>query len=173
MLLIGLPACDGVPDSRPKERASGEISVAAAELDALARESGALPERERSDPAGRYGRRHESGSDSLCLVPDEERVERYRFGIESRMGEEQCQGMGSASLSRDKLLLRFEGHGDGCLIVARYEGDGIVMPGAQDVRCAALCSSRGSLAGVRFPRLDRDAAAAKSMRDSAERSLCR
>jgi hypothetical protein len=173
VLLVGLPACDGVPDSRPEERASREISVAAAELDAIARESGALPDGDRSDPAGRYGRRHESGSDSLCLVPDGKLPDHYRFGLESRIGQEYCRGSGRASRSRDKLLLRFEGRGDDCLVVARYEGDRVLMPGALDLRCTALCSARGSLAGVRFPRMDRDAAAAKAMQDSAKQPLCR
>lgn len=173
-LLIGLAGCDGVPDSKPEERASREISVASAELEALAEETGALPDSTQGGPAGRYGRRYEGGSDSLCLVPDAQDRERFRFGVESRIGQdEHCRGTGSAELSGDKLLLQFEGRGRDCLIVARYEGDAVVMPGAPDLRCAALCSSRGSLAGVRYPRIDRDAAAAKAMRDNRAQALCR
>ena len=149
-------------------------SEAAQELDLLARETGALPDESRIDPAGRYGRRYEGGRDSLCLVPDGSARGRYRFGAETRIGrDEYCRGTGRARLAGDKLLLDFA-EGDGaCRIVARYEGDKVVMPGGLDVSCAALCSSRGSFSGVSFPRLDRDVAAARRMTDQDKVILCR
>jgi hypothetical protein len=155
--------------------ARGSARSAAAEgLDALALESGALPDAAAIDPAGRYGQRYEGGSDRLCLVPDGAARGRYRFGAESLIGQEEyCRGTGRARLSADKLLLRFEGAGKDCLVVARYEGDKIVFPGALDIACAALCSSRGSLAGVGFARVDRDVAAARAQRDSRNDLLCR
>ena len=174
MLLLGLAGCDGIPDSKPEERASREISVASQELDALAQESGALPGKEERDPVGRYARRYEGGSDRLCLIAEDGKRGRYRFGAETRIGEEEyCRGTGTATLSKDKLLLRFGGNGSACLVVARYEGDGIVLPGALDLSCAALCSSRGSFAGARFPRIDHDPKAAQAMTDATERPLCR
>lgn len=172
LLLLGLPllgACSGGTDG--DEQAS---SVAAQELDALALETGALPDREQTDPAGRYGRRYEGGSDSFCLIPDGGARGRYRFGTETRIGEDEyCRGGGKAKMSADKLLLRFDGRGDECLIVARYEGDKIVMPGGLDVKCAELCSSRGSFAGVSFPRIDRDVTAARKMQNRDKTLLCR
>jgi hypothetical protein len=150
------------------------MSPAAAELDALALETGALPDRAQTDPSGRYGRRYEGGSDSFCVTPDGGARGRYRFGAETRIGQDEyCRGTGRAKMSADKLLLRFEGQGKDCMIVARYEGDAIVMPGGLDLACAALCSSRGSFAGVSFPRIDHDVAAARQMNDRDKRELCR
>ncbi|MBB5985365.1 hypothetical protein [Sphingobium lignivorans] len=169
-----LVQCSGADDMPAPDAASRDMSPAAEELDALALESGALPDSAALDPAGRYGRRYEGGSDSLCLVPEEAARGRYRFGVESRIGaDEYCRGAGRARLSAGKMLLRFEGAGRDCLIVARYEGDRVEMPGGLDLRCAALCSSRGSFAGVSFPRVDRSAEAARAMQDSRGRPLCR
>ncbi len=151
-------------------------SDTSAELDSLALESGALPDRAELDPAGRYGRQYEGGSDSLCLVPEAGGRGRYRFGAETRIGQDEyCTGSGQAKLSADTLILRFEGAGGNsdCLAVARYEGDKIVFPGGLDVGCAALCSSRGSFAGVSFPRIDRDVAQARRMKDRVGNALCR
>lgn len=171
LVLACLPGCGGADSARSDDVAT---SPASEELDALALETGALPDRAQIDPAGRYGRRYEGGSDSLCLIPDGSARGRYRFGAETRIGaDEYCRGTGRAKMSADKLLLRFEGQASECLIVARYEGDEIVMPGGLDLACAALCSSRGSFAGVRFPRMDRDVSAARQMRDKDKAILCR
>jgi hypothetical protein len=172
LMLAALAGC-GSGASDP-DAAASESSAAAKELDALALETGALPDRAQSDPSGRYGRRYEGGTDSLCLIPDGSTRGRFRFGAETRIGgEEYCRGTGRAKLSGDKLLLRFEGVGSACLIVARYEGDKIVLPGGLDLSCAALCSSRGSFAGVSFPRRDRDVVAARGMPDTKGHLLCR
>ena len=174
LALAGLGACSGGGDSAAREAPAIDGSAASEELDALALETGALPDSMEIDPAGRYGRRYEGGSDSFCLIPDGTARGRYRFGAETRIGsDEYCRGGGQARLSADKLLLRFEGAGSQCTIVARYEGDKIVMPGGLDLQCAALCTSRGSFSGVAFPRLDRDAAAARGMRDAKRQQLCR
>lgn len=168
--LFWLAACGS--DSNSDD--TSPMSPAAADLDALALETGALPDRERTDPSGRYGRRYEGGSDSLCIIPDGSARGRYRFGAETRIGQDEyCRGTGRAKMSADKLLLRFEGQGKDCMIVARYEGDAIVMPGGLDLACASLCSSRGSFAGVSFPRIDHDVAAARQTTDRDKRVLCR
>jgi hypothetical protein len=169
--LASLSACG---DPVPAGSEDVAMSPASEELDALALETGALPDRVQIDPAGRYGRRYEGGSDSLCLIPDGGARGRYRFGAETRIGgDEYCRGTGRAKMSADKLLLHFEGEGADCLIVARYEGDEIVLPGGLDLKCASLCSSRGSFSGVSFPRIDRDVAAARQMRDKDKTLLCR
>lgn len=169
-----LAGCDsaGAPSGAP---GGDQVQTeTASELDALARESGALPDSEGSDPSGRYGRNYEGGRDRLCLVPDGNAHGRYRFGAETRIGQDEyCRGTGTAKLAADKLLLRFEGRGGDCMIVARYDGDQVVMPGALDMRCAQLCSSRGSFAGVTFPRVDRDARQARTLTAADGTALCR
>lgn len=172
LMLAALAGCGSRQSDA--DAAASESSAAAQELDALAVETGALPDREQTDPSGRYGRRYDGGADSLCLIPDGAARGRFRFGAETRIGgEEHCRGTGRAKLSGDKLLLRFEGAGSACLIVARYEGDKIVLPGGLDLACASVCSSRGSFAGVSFPRRDRDVVAAREMRDTKGGFLCR
>lgn len=169
VLVLGLTACG---DATDRVGSAQESSPTGDSLDSLALESGALPDSVQVDPAGRYGRRYDGGSDSLCLVPDGGARGRYRFGAETRIGQDEyCRGAGRAKLSADKLLLNFEGAQ--CTIVARYEGDEIVFPGGLDAQCGALCSSRGSFAGVSFPRIDRDVAAARQMRDRRKAVLCR
>jgi hypothetical protein len=173
LALAGLAACSGSDDLNFSD-GSASSSAASQELDALALETGALPDSTQIDPSGRYGRRYEGGSDSFCVIPDGGARGRYRFGAETRIGrEEYCRGSGRAKLSADRLLLRFEGAGTDCMIVARYEGDKIVLPGGLDLKCASLCSSRGSFSGVSFPRLDRDVATARTMRDAERHPLCR
>ncbi|MBT2187118.1 hypothetical protein [Sphingobium nicotianae] len=172
--LAGLAACSDADERNYADAEASSGSAASENLDALAVETGALPDTAQIDPSGRYGRRYEGGSDSLCVVPDGSARGRYRFGAETRIGgEEYCRGTGHARLSADKLLLRFDGAGSECMIVARYEGDKIVMPGGLDLHCAALCSSRGSFSGVAFPRLDRDVATARGTRDARGQPLCR
>jgi hypothetical protein len=147
---LGVAACNG--GGAPS---SGEPRTEVANsLESLAVESGALDDRTARDPVGSYGRTYEGGRDRLCIVPDDGEG-RYRFGAEMRIGDEgRCSGSGTARYAGDRLIFNFAG--GTCLIVARYEGDRIVMPGAVDVACASLCSDRGSLAGVTFPRTGND-----------------
>ena len=175
LALLLLCGCDDAGDGGGERAAEQAPSAAASDLDALALESGALPDRAGIDPAGSYGRNYDGGRDRFCLVPDGNARGRYRFGAEMRIGQDEyCRGRGTAKLSADKLLLRFEGQGEPrCMIVARYEGDQLVMPGALDVSCAQLCSSRGSFAGVTFPRVDRDPAQARRLTGADGTPLCR
>lgn len=174
MILAALAACGETDDPAGEGAATQAPTQAATALDALALESGVLPDSARIDPAGAYGRNYDGGRDRLCLVPDGHARGRYRFGAEMRIGQDEyCRGRGRAKLSADKLLLRFEGRGADCTIVARYDGDQIVMPGALDVSCAQLCSSRGTFAGVTFPRGDRDPAQALGLTGSDGTPLCR
>lgn len=146
----------------------------ARELDLRARETGALPDRERVDPAGIYQRRYEGGGDRLCLVPEGTGGKRFTFGAETRFGgEEYCLGRGKARLAGDKLLLTFEGGGSSCVIVAGYEGDRIVMPGSVDVSCAALCSGRGSFSGASFPRVRQEKGREQPLKGGDGQPLCR
>lgn len=175
--LIGLVALmlvgcgDG---SSEREDRAERPSATADSLDALAMESGALPDQSSEIPVGRFGRRYDGGVDRLCIVPESEGSERYRFGAEMLIGgDEYCRGAGEARIDGNTLSLRFEGIGEGCTIDARYDGDRLVMPGQLGMACNLLCSSRGSFAGTAFPRIDRDAAAAAQMRDANKALLCR
>jgi hypothetical protein len=163
---LGVAACNG--GGAPS---SGEPRTEVANsLESLAVESGALDDLTARDPVGSYGRTYEGGRDRLCIVPDDGEG-RYRFGAEMRIGDEgRCSGSGTARYAGDRLIFNFAG--GTCLIVARYEGDRIVMPGAVDVACASLCSDRGSLAGVTFPRTGHDQAAARRAKTHDGDRLC-
>lgn len=171
LVLLLLAACD----SKTAGEEAG-TTPAAQDLDALARETGALPDSDAADPVGLYERRYEGGGDRLCLTPEGTGGKRFRFGAETRFGgEEYCLGRGKARLAGNKLLLTFDGGaaGSACVIVTEYEGDRIVLPGSVDLTCAALCSGRGSFAGVSFPRAQRTAARASAPRDRDGKLLCR
>lgn len=123
----------------------------------------------RAPPVGLYRSRHEAGQDSLCIVPDAKG--RMRFALEAAFGEQsECHGKGSLRRSGDRLILNFDR--SACLVVASYEGDRVSLPGALDVECDALCNARGSLEGVSFPRVSRDAGVARDARAQDGAALC-
>ncbi|CAN5319671.1 hypothetical protein BH10PSE12_BH10PSE12_01170 [soil metagenome] len=154
----------------PEERQDVPATAPTSALERAALEAGIVSDTSHISPIGLYQRSHEAGRDLLCLVPGEGK--RYRFGLEAIFGtEENCQGSGTARRVGDKLILHFSGHAN-CIVVAQYEGDRIALPGVLDLKCANLCSSRGSLEGVAFPRLSSDESAARAARDSSEDKLC-
>lgn len=166
--LLILAACQD--SGAPSSSVIGE-SGSVGTLEQAAIESGAIADAARLSPIGLYQRSHEAGRDKLCVIPD--RSGTFRFGIEAMFGEGQaCQGAGSARRAGDKLILSFSGNGS-CIIVARYDGDQLTMPGVVDTSCASLCGGRGTLEGVSFPRLTSDAASALKARDAAGIGLCR
>lgn len=139
-------------------------------LERAAIDSGVISDATRLSPVGLYQRSHESGRDALCVIPGASGD--FRFGADVAFGEEQsCKGQGIARQAGDKLILRFTG-GSGCIVVARYDGDQLSMPGVVDVKCASLCQGRGSLEGVSLPRITGDAASALRAQDKDGRSLC-
>ncbi|CAN5295968.1 hypothetical protein BH10PSE13_BH10PSE13_21180 [soil metagenome] len=156
---LSLSACGKAPtpDEGPHETAEQATSDAAAALEALATERGVIGETYSEDPIGSYGRTYDGGEDRLCLAGGANSGDAtYRAGVEIRIGEEEyCRGVGTARRSGDQLILSLAN--GRCTISARYEGDRLVMPGVVDSACASLCSMRGSLAGVTFPRLSADA----------------
>jgi hypothetical protein len=167
--LIILAACqdDGTPTSSSIIGEGGSVGT----LERAAIESGAIADATRLSPIGLYQRRHEAGRDKLCIVPDGSGT--FRFGVEAMFGEGlACRGAGSARRAGDKLILSFSGRGS-CIIVARYDGDQLTMPGVVDTSCASICGGRGTLEGVSFPRLTSDAASALKARDATGNELCR
>lgn len=164
--LLLLTGCRRSPPPEPVER---EVAVPSA-LERAALAAGVIADATRTSPVGLYQRPHEAGRDSLCLIPKE--GARYAFGMEAIFGTEQyCKGHGAARRVGDKLILHFSGRSR-CLIVARYEGDRIALPGVVDVKCADLCSERGSLEGVTFPRVSGDPAAALAVRNRDGEEMC-
>ena len=144
--------------------------ASASGLERAAIESGVISDTSRSSPVGLFQRRHEAGSDMLCIIPAQSGD--YRFGAEAVFGEDQrCHGRGTAKRAGDKLILSFD-RGDRCVAVAQYDGDQIAFPGVLDVKCADLCEGRASLEGVSFPRSASDAGAALRAKDREGNALC-
>lgn len=162
---LGLSACGDrqAPSAPPEPQAE-----VASGLETLAVESGALVDGAARDPVGSYGRTYDGGRDRLCITSD---AQDYRFGAEIRIGDDEfCSGGGTAKRSGERLILSFAD--SKCRIIARYEGDRIVMPGAVDTACAELCSNRGTLAGVTFPRTGGNNMAARRVRSIDSKALC-
>lgn len=169
--------------------ADGKATPAASALEQAARNAGLIDDAAGLSPVGLYRRRHEAGLDSLCLVPRKATPEKaspdaegaapdaddadgsLRFGVDAAFGENvHCRGHGTARLSGDRLILNFAR--SACLIVARYDGDRVALPGSLDVACRGLCDARGSLEGVSFPRVSREAAVATDARGHDGTALC-
>jgi len=146
LLLLAACSDSGSSPSPPQGSAAGALEAAALEAGAIDEGGDAV------DPVGSYGQSYEGGRDRLCLLPHGRQEGSYHVGLETRIGDdEHCMARGTARQSGDTLVLTV---GDGsCLIVARHEGDQIVLPGAVDLACARLCSGRSSLAGIRFARM--------------------
>ncbi len=174
LALVGAATgCDGQGASQPGEGgAAGNVApttAAAAALERAAIDAGAIADIGATSPVGLYRHRHESGRDSLCILPGEEG--RMRFGLEAVFGENiECHGQGTLRQSGDKLILNFAR--SACLVVARYEGDRIVLPGALDVDCNRVCGDRGTLEGVTFPRVSASASVAADARSDKGSALC-
>lgn len=167
-----LASCGGPAARNGEQGSSKALKIqATSDLDALATESGAISDDRSWDPVGSYGRVYEGGEDRLCILPAGGQAARYRVAVDTRVGDEEyCRGSGSAQRVGDMLVISLRT--GRCTITARYEGDQIVLPGAVDRACASLCSVRGSLAGVTFPRIGVDAAAARDIRDAQGKPLC-
>ncbi|MET0249288.1 MAG: hypothetical protein ABW164_06125 [Sphingobium sp.] len=164
VLLAGCQAESRAPDASPADPSSG------AGLERAAIETGVIADAARTSPVGLYRRSHEGGQDTLCVAPDERGG--LRFGTQVSFGTDGgCRGEGSARRAGDKLILRFR-RGGRCIVVARYDGDKVAMPGVVDSQCADLCVGRGSLEGVSFPRISSEAAAALRARDRDGEALC-
>jgi hypothetical protein len=164
--LLLLSGCHRSPLPEPVEK---EV-VASSALERAALAAGIIADASKISPVGLYQRPHEAGRDSLCLIPGE--GARYGFGMEAIFGTEQyCKGHGTARRVGDKLILHFSGRSR-CLIVARYDGDRIALPGVVDIKCADLCSERGSLEGVTFPRISSEPGMALAVRNRDGEEMC-
>lgn len=158
-----LAACSGQSPSSPPVDDSPDLEQAAIA-------SGAIADASRVDPAGLFMRRHEAGSDMLCMIPDGDRE--YRFGAVAMSGSKsRCFGRGRAKRAGQLLVMRFDKPSQ-CIIVAQYEGDRVALAGAVDVECDKLCSERSSFAGVSVPRVTSNIKTARSVRGPDGRPMC-
>lgn len=149
--------------------ANAAMTPAAAALERAAIDAGVIADSAHMSPVGLYRHRHEAGRDSLCIVPGSDGT--MWFGLEAMFGENiECHGHGTVRRSGDRLVMNFAR--SACLIVARYEGDRIMLPGALDVGCERLCSERGTLEGVTFPRVSASASVAADARSVKGSPLC-
>jgi hypothetical protein len=165
-----LAACQRAGPVEPAPGANAS-SLSGSGLERAAIETGAIVDASRVSPVGLYRRRHEAGSDLLCVLPSKSGD--FRFGTEAVFGTEaSCRGHGAARRAGDKLILSFSGR-DHCIIVAQYDGDQVSVPGVVDMKCDDLCEGRGSLEGVSFPRVAGEAGAALSAKDRAGEPLCK
>ncbi len=173
-LLLLLSSCGGSPSTPDKDGTAPAAAAneSASGLEALAEDSGVLGEQAAaSDPVGSYGQAYEGGEDRLCVLPATGSDHSHAFALEIRVGEEEyCRGKGRAIRAGNSLTLRFAG--GRCIVTGRYEGDRILLPGTVDRGCASLCSARGSLAGVSFPRIGMDANAARAVIGGDGVALC-
>lgn len=168
MLMLALAACGGGEDHAANTATAPNPSTASA-LEQAAIDAGVVAEADSLSPAGLYRRRHEAGLDSLCIVGGADGD--AHFGLEAVFGRGiACRGQGRLDRSDDRLMLSFAG--SSCRIEADYQGDGIVFPGTVDPSCDRLCTERGSLAGVSFPRVSRDESVARDARAQDRAKLC-
>jgi len=166
LLLVALSGCQ---PAGPSAEADNTALAPASSLEQAAIDTGVIADASKLTPVGLYRNSHEAGRDRLCILPGEKG--HFRFGMQAVVGEETvCTGRGTARLVGDRLILNFAR--SACLIVASYEGDRVVLPGALDVTCSDLCTGRGTLEGVAFPRITQDETSARAERTNEGEPLC-
>lgn len=170
LILLALASCGGGGADRAANNTTAAVPSAASALEQAAVDSGVVAEADGLSPVGLYRQRHEAGLDSLCII--EGRNGATRFGLEAAFGRGiACHGQGTLTWSDDRLMLTFAG--SACRIEAEYEGDRVTFPGAVDAACNHLCTERGSLEGVSFPRVSREDSVARDARAQNRTRLCR
>jgi len=167
LLPLILASCDGRDAGSNPDSATNNASLSGLEQAAL--DSGVIANVSEISPTGLYRKRHEAGRDSLCIVTNKDK--KLDFALEASFGEGiNCRGHGTLRAAGDRLIMNFAR--SACIVVAGYEGDRVTMPGALDVECESLCSQRGSLEGVIFPRVSRDENVARAARGRKGDRLC-
>lgn len=168
LITTALAVSCGKPTTPLANNSEAEPLPAALSLEQAAQQAGVLADTSAS-PIGLYRSSHESGQDSLCIVKGKD--DGMRFGLEASFGENsECHGSGGIRRSGDRLIMNFDR--SACLVVADYQGDRVALPGALDVECDRLCSERGSLEGVYFPRVSRSEGVAHDARSRNGDPLC-
>ena len=154
-----------------REQEAERPSIDAANpIERAAREANLVEDPDSSPPTGLYERRHISGRDALCIVP--QGLGGYRFGMIASFGTElMCQGQGTATQNGTRLKLVFSDIR--CEIEAVYDGRSVRMPGTVPAGCAEICGPRASLSGVAVSRVgwSEDEAMTLQSRREADRGL--
>lgn len=169
-ILLALVSCGGGGAERAANNTTAAaVPAAGSALEQTAIDAGLVAESDALSPIGLYRQRHEAGLDSLCIV--EGKDGETRFGLEATFGRGvDCHGQGTLVRSGDRLMLTFAG--SACRIEAAYEGDQVTFPGTIDAACSHLCTERGSLEGVSFPRVSREDSVARDARAQNRGRLC-
>lgn len=174
LLLLVLGACQQAPRQSTVTQAdtANADGASVSELERAGVEAGVIADSKHLSPVGLYRTRHEAGTDIMCVMPpDPNNDRRMRFGVQAVFGESAaCTGRGTMRTAGDKLILHFTR--SKCLIVARYEGDRITLPGALDQKCSDICVNNGSLEGVFFTRTGSDRTSALAAKDRSGTPLC-
>lgn len=158
------------------ETQAGDDAAAVVPLDAAAIEAGVIVDPAALDLAGSFADTGGTGSDAFCARG--ERQGDYAVGVlVSFGGSSQCEAQGSARLAGEqaRITLNRSGAGKsvaGCSFSARFDGNGLALPGSLPAGCQAVCSDRASLAGASFALVEPGDRAAAAARGRSIERLC-
>lgn len=158
------------------ETQAGDDSAAVTPLDAAAIEAGVIADPHAIDLAGSFADTGGTGNDAFCARGD--RRGGYQVGVLVTFGgSSQCEAQGNASLSGELANINLSRSGKGravagCSFTARFDGNGLALPGSLPAGCLAACSDRASLAGASFALIEPGDAAAVSARGRSIERLC-
>lgn len=158
------------------ETQAGDDADAVTALDAAAIEAGVIADPAVIDLAGTFADTGGTGSDAFCARGD--RAQGYAIGVLVTFGPtSQCEAQGTAALSGERARISLTRSGKGkavsdCSFTARFDGNGLALPGALPAACSAVCTDRASLAGASFALVEPGAEAAATARGRAIKALC-
>jgi hypothetical protein len=175
---LAVPACLGacLMLSGCGETQAGDDAAAVTPLDAAAIEAGVIADPEAIDLAGSFADTGGTGTDAFCARGD--RKGGYDVGVLVTFGgSSQCEAQGSASLTGEQARISLDRSGkgkpvSGCSFIARFDGNGLALPGSLPSGCLAACSDRASLAGASFALVEPGDGAAATARGRSIDRLC-
>lgn len=108
-------------------------------------------------------------TDHACIVPLPGETKQYRIGVAIDYGEGQsCAGRGTVRHDGGALDIRL----GACRVLASFDGERIIFPGAVPAACERLCTGRASLAALNVERLSDSLSEAETLRSPGGRPLC-
>lgn len=158
------------------ETQAGDDAAAVVPLDVAAIEAGVIVDPSALDLAGSFADAAGTGSDAFCARGN--RQGDFAVGVLVSFGESsQCEAQGSARLSGEQVRINLHRSGTGkavagCSFAARFDGNGLVLPGSLPAGCDAVCSDRASLAGASFALVEPGDGAAAAARGRSIKRLC-
>lgn len=154
----------------------GDDSTAVTALDAAAIEAGVIADPDAVDLAGGFADIGGTGSDAFCARGNREQG--YDIGVLVTFGEgSQCEAQGRATLAGEQVQINLSRTGkgkplSGCSFTARFDGNGLALPGSVPEDCQPVCSARASLAGASFALVQAGDSAAGAARGRSVKRLC-